>query len=196
MRLSNLPASAKVGTGSLRRSLQLNAIRPDVVSAPIRGNVDTRVGKVDSGEYDGLITAAAALIRLGLMPRISEHLDVEQFLPAVGQGALAVECRQGDTETVSLLNRLNDVPSYQSVVAERSFLLELGGGCLAPIGALASVSRGVLRIEGMIASPSQKRFIRDGAAGSPEEAADIGKDLARKLLSSGGAAFVDEVRRK
>ncbi len=194
-RLAELPRGAKVGTGSLRRTLQLTALRSDLRPTSIRGNVDTRVGKVDLGEYDALITAAAALIRLGTRDRIAEYFDTESFLPAVGQGALAIESRTDDVETNEVISAINDMPSWQSVSAERSFLFALGGGCQAPIAALASVDDGVLRIEGLVASVKQNTVLRDQEVGDSANAVEIGRNLAKKLLDRGGGAFIEEAKR-
>ena len=195
-RLAELPRGAKVGTGSLRRSLQLLAMRPDLVPTSIRGNVDTRIGKVDSGDYDALVTAAAALMRLGLRERIAEYFNTESFLPAVGQGALVIESRKDDKELTELLAKINDLPSWQSVSAERAFLLTLGGGCQAPIAALASVDDGVLRIDGLVASVRQKKVLRDQEVGTAADAVEIGESLARKLLGMGGGDFIEEAKQR
>jgi hydroxymethylbilane synthase len=195
-KLSELPHGAKIGTGSLRRSLQLTAVRPDVQPVHIRGNVDGRIGKVDSGEYHALVTAAAALIRLGLGDRITEYFDTASFLPAVGQGALAIESRKDDKEMNEILCTLNDLPAWQSTGAERAFLAALGGGCQAPIAALASVDNGVLRIEGLVASPRRQKTLRDTEEGSAVDATEIGLSLARKLLDAGGGDFIKEAKRR
>lgn len=193
-RFGDLPGGARVGTGSLRRSLQLVALRPDLVSASIRGNVDTRIGKVDSGEYGGLITAAAALIRLGLRYRITHYFETENFLPAVGQGALVIEARKDDMELNQVLSAINDTASWYSVTAERSFLLALGGGCQAPIAALASVDNGDLRIRGLVASPCQQKMLRANEAGTARDAVEIGERLAKKLLDQGAGEFIEEAK--
>ncbi len=193
-KLADLRHGAKIGTGSLRRTLQLTAMRPDVHPTSIRGNVDTRVGKVDSGEYDALVTAAAALVRLGLVDRIVEYFDTNSFLPAVGQGALAVESRKDDKETNEIVAAINDVLAWQSVMAERSFLFALGGGCQAPIAGLASVSGRTLSIDGLVASVRQHRIIRGQESGPATEAVQIGRNLAKKLLDQGGGQFIEEAK--
>jgi len=194
LKLAELPPGAKIGTSSLRRSVQLAALRPDLEPTSIRGNVDTRVRKVDSDEYDGLITAAAALVRLGLQDRITEYFPFEDFLPDAGQGALVVETRQSDEELNKALSYLNDVPAWQSVTAERAFQYALGGGCRAPIAALGTVEDGVLKLEGMIANVAQKRILRDTEVGNVGSAAQIGKRLAQKLLDSGGIEFINKAK--
>ena len=193
-RFADLPCGEKIGTGSLRRSLQLAALRPDLKSANIRGNVDTRIGKVDSGEYGGLITAAAALIRLGLRDRITHYFDTENFLPAVGQGALVVESRKDDDELNCLLSKINEPASWYGVTAERAFLLALGGGCQAPIAALASVDNGDLRIRGLVASQCQQKMLRANEAGTARDAVEIGERLAKKLLDQGAGEFIEEAK--
>ncbi len=192
-RLAELPSGAKIGTGSLRRAVQITNLRPDVEPHNIRGNVDTRLRKVDTGEFGGLITAAAAMIRLGLQARISEYLPLEHFLPAVGQGALVVETRRDDKEINEVLSRLNHLPTWQSITAERAFLFALGGGCRAPIAALGTVNGDALKLEGMIASVGQKRMLRAEEEGSALSGVEIGKRLARKLLDMGGTEFLTEV---
>jgi hydroxymethylbilane synthase len=195
-RLAELPRAARVGTGSLRRSLQLSALRHDLLPTSIRGNVDTRVGKVDSGDYDALVTAAAALIRLGLEGRIVEYFNTESFLPAVGQGALVIESRRDDDQLMELLSKTNDLPSWQSVSAERALLFALGGGCQAPIAALASVDDGILRIDGLVASVRQTKVLRDQEVGAAVDAVEIGQSLARRLLEMGGGDFIEEAKHR
>ncbi len=193
-RLADLPSGAKIGTGSLRRTLQLTALRPDVRPTSIRGNVDTRVAKVDSGEYDALVTASAALVRLGLEDRVVEHFDTNIFLPAVGQGALAIESRRDDVETNEIISAINDLAAWQSVSAERAFLFALGGGCQAPIAALAVVDGRGLRIDGLVASAKQRRVLRDQETGDASEAVELGRTLAKRLLNQGGGKFIEEAK--
>ncbi len=193
-RLADLARGAKIGTGSLRRSLQLTALRPDVEPTSIRGNVDTRVAKVDSGDYDALVTASAALVRLDLEGRIVERFDTSSFLPAVGQGALAIESRRDDVETNAIISTINDVVAWQSVSAERAFLFALGGGCQAPIAALALVDNGRLRIDGLVASAKQRRVLRDRETGDANEAIEVGRSLAKRLLDQGGGKFIEEAK--
>lgn len=181
-RLEDLPAGAKIGTGSPRRTIQLKAYRPDLVPFPIRGNVDTRLRKAASGELDGVIIAAAGLSRLGWADRISEYLPVEKFLPAVGQGALAIEIRSSDKETAALLQPFNDVPTERSVAAERALLRALGGGCRAPIAALGTVAGEILRLRGMFADPDGSNMQSSVEEGAAVEAEGIGIRLAKKLL--------------
>lgn len=180
--LEELPAGAKIGTGSPRRTIQLKAYRPDVVPVPIRGNVDTRLRKVTRGELDGVIIAAAGVSRLGWAERISQFLPVDEFLPAVGQGALAIESRCDDKEITVLLQHFNDVPTERSVAAERSLLRALGGGCRAPIAALGTVENGKLKLRAMYAEPDGSNMVTAELEGNPADAEKIGEKLGKKLL--------------
>ncbi len=194
-RLDELPAGSRIGTGSFRRRVQLTTYRPDLEVCHIRGNVNTRLDKVSRGEFDGVILAAAALIRLGWQDKISEYLPLEHFLPAVGQGALAVETRLDDTEVAELISSTNHLPSWQSVTAERAFLSAMGGGCRTPIAALGIVNGDTLKLEGMVADTEGKKTLyasEDGGAMPPEE---VGVRLAQKLLAMGASGFSAEANR-
>ena len=188
--LSELPQGACVGTGSQRRAAQLKAFRPDIQIRPLRGNIDTRLSKLYSGELEGIIVAAAAMLRMGWAEKITEYLPIELFLPSVGQGALAVEVRALDQELSDLLSVVNDEPTWQSVQAERAFLSALGGGCRAPIAALGAVTGNSLHLEGMVASSDGSRTLRAAEYGSPAEPEKIGKLLAEKLLSLGAQELI------
>ena len=191
-RLEELPAGAAIGTDSLRRTLLLAQSRADLVARSIRGNVDTRLGKVTSGEVDGVIVAAAAMERLGWRDRITQYLDI---LPAVGQGALVIEGRADDDEMAGLGDRLNNPAAWQAVTAERAFLAALGGGCRAPIAALGTVEGGTLRLEGLVAGAASRRIVRDAVVGSSVRAASIGLKLALRLARLGAAELVAEAPR-
>lgn len=180
--LVDLPAGAGIGTGSPRRTIQLNACRPDLKAHSIRGNVDSRIRRVTGGELAGVIIAAAGLIRLGWENRISEYLPVEHFLPAVGQGALAIEARLGDEDIAALVSPFNDLPTEQSVTAERALLRALGGGCRAPIAALGTVTGKTLQLRGMFADPDGGNMQSAVEEGDAVEAEEIGIRLAKKLL--------------
>ncbi len=196
MKLTELPPGSRIGTDSLRRSVQLAKYYPQLKICGLRGNVDTRLKKVASGELDGIILAVAGLKRLGLQDHITEYLPLEQFLPSVGQGALAIETRADDDETTGLIKPLNDISAWQSVTAERAFLRALGGGCRAPIGAIGTIIGTKLKVEGMVASISSGKIIRSSIeddAGNPEE---IGIKLARRMMEQGAKDFIDEVRNK
>jgi hydroxymethylbilane synthase len=195
IKLERLPTGARIGTGSLRRSVQLSRFRPDLQMVSIRGNVDTRVKKVDSGEVEGVVLAAAGLSRLGLSGKICQYLSIDDFLPAVGQGALALEGRLSDKDIVELVEPLNDEAARASVTAERSFLLELGGGCRAPIAALGQMDGHRLQLKGLIASVTGKQILKDSEEGDAGEAEEIGKSLAGRMLKAGAREFIDEVRR-
>ncbi|MFH1002907.1 MAG: hydroxymethylbilane synthase [Chloroflexota bacterium] len=192
--LAGLPAGARIGTGSLRRAVQLTSYRPDLEVVGIRGNVDTRLRRVAAGEVDGVILAAAALSRLGWGARVSQYLPVDDFLPAVGQGALALETRCGDETVAGLVAAINDIPTWQGITAERAFLLALGGGCRAPIAALGTVIGNTLRLEGMAADPGGRQMLRDADEGSAKSAEALGRRLARKLLARGADKFIAEVK--
>jgi hydroxymethylbilane synthase len=193
-RLADLPAGAKIGTSSLRRSIQIARLRPDIQIAALRGNVETRVRKTGSGVLDGVVLAAAGLSRLGLADRICQYLEPEDFLPAVGQGALALEVRLTDKDVTELVAPLNDRAAWACVTAERAFLLELGGGCRAPIAALGTVNGDILKLKGMIGSLKYQRMLRDSEEGDSLSAEEIGISLARKLLEMGAVEYISEVR--
>lgn len=189
-KVSELATGSKVGTGSRRRAVQLLAIRPDLQVCNIRGNIDTRLGKVSNGEFDAIIVAAAGMIRLGLQDRISEHLPIEHFTPAVGQGALGIEIRSEDKEVLSLVLKISHKPTWQAVTAERAFLQELGGGCRAPIAALGTISAETLRLAGMVAGAEGVHIIRateEGYASNPEQ---VGKRLAQKMVEMGASSLI------
>lgn len=187
--LRKLPLAARVGTSSPRRACQLRALRSDLEPCDVRGNVDTRLRKLASGEFDALVLAAAGLVRLGRSSEITEWLDTEAFIPSVGQGALVVEARADDAASVRLLQRLDDGPTRAAVLAERAFLAELGAGCRAAAGAYARVEGGQLRLVAMIGATDgrQVRGIRVGPVDRPD---NLGASLARELLRGGGAAFL------
>ena len=195
-RLEDLHSGSKIGTGSLRRSVQIANLRPDFEICGLRGNMDTRVAKAASNELDGIITAAAALSRLDWKGKITQYLPVETFLPAVGQGAIAVEGRSNDHAIVQLVSKINHLATWQAVAAERAFLLETGGGCRAPIAALGTIHGTLLHLEGMVASPLSRKIIRDSLEGPVESADKLGTTLAKKILSSGADKFIAEVTGK
>jgi len=183
-----------IGTGSHRRAVQLHALRPDLETCGVRGNIDTRLRKVSEGEIDGIIVAAAALIRLGWQGKITEYLPTDYFTPAVGQGALGIEIRSEDKETVSLASTINHEPTWRSVTAERTFLRALGGGCRTPIAALGIVSDDVLELSGMVASIDGSRILRateEGDAHTPEQ---VGKQLAQKMIGLGALDCISELK--
>jgi hydroxymethylbilane synthase len=192
--LGELPRGARVGTGSPRREAQLNALGLGVEVVPIRGNVDTRIGKIASGDYDGVLLARAGLLRLGRADEATEVIDPIQMLPAPGQGALACECRADDDTTARLLERLDDSDTRAAVTAERSLLATLEAGCSAPVGALAEIADGddgeVLWLRAVVGDISGSPTIRLSATGKPSEAAAVGERLAVEMLAEGADALV------
>lgn len=193
-RLAELVPGARIGTGSLRRAVQLNIYYSELEACSIRGNVDTRLRKVADGEFDGVILAAAGIKRLGREDRISEYLSPEFFLPAVGQGALAIEIRSDDKETAEIIAPINHLPTWQSTTAERAFLSALGGGCRAPIAALATTDGTTLKLEGMVADVVKKKMVRSSEEGNTAKPEGLGEKLAHKLLTMGAAEFMAEAR--
>jgi hydroxymethylbilane synthase len=185
-KLRDLAPGSRIGTGSLRRMAQLSAARPDVSVQPIRGNVDTRLRKLDEGQIDAIVLAAAGLNRLGWSARIAEHLPVEIMCPAVGQGALAIETRADGGEAMQACVRLNDETTFNCISAERAVLSELGGGCQVPVGAHASISNGRLHVRAIVISPDGTALVRREAEGAPADATQIGNALGRDLLDAGG----------
>ena len=192
--LSDIPEGARVGTGSFRRQAQILALRPDLRILDIRGNVDTRILKMESGEYDAVALASAGLRRLGLRDRISYKFSFDEMLPAPAQGALAIEVRADDAFTNEIAEKLNHPPTALAVSAERDFLERLGGGCNVPIAVYARVVQNRLEMDAIVASPDGKRVARDKAAGTPEKSADICAALAERILDSGGREILREFR--
>jgi hydroxymethylbilane synthase len=192
-RLIDLPSGAKVGTGSLRRSSQLLSKRPDLDIIPIRGNVDTRIKRLESGEFDAIILAASGLNRLGLSSKITELLSPPEYIPAVGQGALGIEVRKNDMECNSLLEFLNHKETALAVRAERAFLHRLEGGCQVPLGAYACIDKGRIVIHGMVSDLTGTRVIKESLTGSIEHPEQTGKTLAEKLLHMGADKILAEV---
>jgi hydroxymethylbilane synthase len=190
-RLANLPIGARVATSSLRRAAQLRARRPDLRIVSIRGNIDTRLAKLDRGDADALCIAAAGLVRMGWQSRVSEWLEPDVLLPAPGQGAIAVEARRDDAETLALLRLVDDPDTHEAVTAERALVGRLGTGCRAPAGALAAVDGGRIALEGLLAS-EDGRVIRRQRGTAPIGAARwLGCWVADRLYADAGAAGVD-----
>ncbi len=183
--LAELPPGARVGTGSLRRQAQLRALRPDLEIVGLRGNVDTRLRKARSGAYDAVVLAAAGLVRLNRADEITETLPPEVMLPAVGQGAICVEARVEDAETLALLGILDDPATRAATAAERAFLRELGGGCHVPIAAYAVPADDALWLRGLVADAEARRVVRGESRGPVSLAEELGRDLARRLLAQG-----------
>jgi hydroxymethylbilane synthase len=181
--LALLPAGARIGTSSLRRSAQIRCRRPDVETAPIRGNIDTRLRKLGRGEYDALCLAGAGLLRMGWADRVTEWLSPDVMLPAPAQGALAVEARRDDRDLIELLGRLDDMRTREEVTAERAFVARMGTGCRAPAAALASVDRGRVVFEGLVAREDGSAAVRHRATGPIGAAAWLGMSVADYLLA-------------
>lgn len=189
--LAGLPLGARVGTGSPRRVTQLARQRPDLAIVGVRGNIDTRIGKVASGEYDAVILARAGVARIGRLEDVSEVLDPLTILPAPGQGALAVECR-ADSSAAEVIAVLDDAVSRAAVTAERALLAELEGGCSAPIGAYARVEGDRLVLDAIALSPTGSHAIRQSAEGTVAQAAELGVRLAQNMLDAGASSLLDE----
>ena len=186
----SLPGSAIIGTSSLRRQAQIRALRPDLRLEPVRGNVDTRLRKLDAGEYDALILASAGLRRLGFGDRITEYLDEELMLPAVGQGALAVEIRDGDPVIEKIVRTLDHEATRVCCEAERALLKGLGGGCLVPIAALARTEDGRVHLKALVASPDGSQMLRGERSGPASDSESVGRRLAEQLLKDGASEIL------
>lgn len=191
--LKSLPEGAIVGTSSLRRLAQLKHLRADIGIKDLRGNVDTRLRKLDAGDYDAIILASAGLRRLGLRERISAPISTDEMLPAVGQGALAIETRMDDSLALKLLSPLEHAPTRATCTAERSLLRSLGGGCQLPIAAHAVVQGKHLRLEGLVAGLSGDVIIRDTLEGEATEARELGERLGRQLLKRGADSLLSSI---
>ena len=192
--VEDLPVGARVGTSSLRRRAQLLAVRPDLTICDLRGNVNTRLAKLDAGEFDAIVLAAAGLKRLGFERRIRSILPRSVMLPAVGQGALAIECRAGDTDILSAIAFLRDAGMTTAAQAERAFLRRVEGGCQIPVGVYAEVDAdGQISIDAMISSVDGQRICRSDAQGAGEQAEALGTALAEELLDAGGREILKEI---
>jgi hydroxymethylbilane synthase len=188
--LADLPSGATVGTGSPRRASQVLAMRPDLRIMDIRGNVDTRIRKVDDGEYDAVVLAAAGLSRLGCLERASEIFDADRFLPAVGQGALAVQVRSDDSDALAVVCSADDEDTRDAVMAERAFERRLGGGCHAAIAALGRVDGQRIHLRGLVGGVDG-RLLRADAEGARAAACALGEQLAERLLAAGAGALLE-----
>ena len=193
--LANLRQGARVGTSSLRRQAQLRHYRPDLDLRDLRGNVDTRLRKVESGEYDAIVLSKAGLDRLGWAQKITEALSTDISLPAVGQGAIAIESRLRDQETTDILGKLDDPETRTAIIAERALLSALQGGCQVPLGAWARMERGELVMEAVVCSVDGAQYVREKASAPPEKPAELGQQLARVLAEGGARTILEEVQR-
>ena len=189
--LAGLPVGAVVGTSSQRRLSQLKALRSDVVVTDLRGNVDTRIRKLDEGQYDAVILATAGLVRLGLQARISARISVAEMLPAVGQGAVAIETRRDNEFAVEATRKLDHQETRLACLAERSFLRSLGGGCQFPIAAHAIIDGDSLKLDGLVARPDGSKILRDSLSGPLVDAEVLGSQLAEQLLQQGARSLLN-----
>lgn len=191
--LETVPQGGRVGTSSLRRQAQLLALRPDLIMVPLRGNVETRLKKLDSENLDAVVLAAAGINRLGLKDVKFFALEPAVMLPAVGQGALGLECRQDDAPLRDLVQALDHPPTAQAVAAERGFLARLEGGCQVPIAGHAVLEKGIVRFKGLVASLDGRRVVRGEGLAPPEQAADMGRSVAEEVLARGGREILGQV---
>jgi hydroxymethylbilane synthase len=191
IKMESMPKGAKIGTGSQRRGAQIKAILPDVNIVSLRGNIETRLKKIETENLTGVILAAAGMKRMGLAEKITQFLPVETMLPAVGQGALGLQIRKMDIDLAKICASLNDMTTATEVTAERSFLRALGGGCRLPIAALGKLEGQRLSLEGMVAAPDGSTMIREKINGAKREAEELGKTLAEIILKKGGKKLLD-----
>jgi len=191
--LAALPPGSRIGTSSLRRVCQVRAARTDVAVEILRGNVDTRLRKVAEGVVDAAVLASAGLDRLGFSARIAERLDAGRMLPAIGQGALALEARAGDTRVIKLCRALADPQAEMTTTAERALLAGLGVGCRTPVAGHATIAEGRLTIAGLVGRPDASEMIRETLTGAPADAAVMGAELARRLLARGADRILREL---
>ncbi len=193
--LDDLPDDAVVGTSSLRRRSQILSLKPDLKIRDIRGNVDTRLKKLDDGEYDAILLAVAGMKRLGLEERITEVIPLDKMIPAVGQGAIAVESRSGDETIQNILQRINDEETATAVREERAFLQKLEGGCQVPIGCHAFMKDDVYHIHGYVGSLDGQAFVRESLIRAPGETEGMGLELAEIALKKGAYEILKEIER-
>ena len=190
-KLSELPEGARIGTSSVRRKAFLRAYRPDLVVKDLRGNIDTRLAAIGGGEYDAIILAAAGLIRTEQRHRIDEFVAPDILLPAPGQGALALETRADDDLSIEVVYAIHDHMTDDRITAEREFLAGLGAGCMAPVGAHATVKGGVLTLEGWVGGVDGRKVIRAESSGDVTECAELGAELAADMLAQGAQELID-----
>jgi hydroxymethylbilane synthase len=193
---ASLPQGARVGTSSLRRQCQLKHARPDLELITLRGNVDTRLRKLDEGHYDAIILAAAGLKRLGLENRITQYFEAQDSVPAVGQGIIGIECRADDSINIGLVRALNDAEAWQCCIAERAFAHRLEGSCQSPIAGFATLRDGQMQVRGVIGSPDGREMYRDSHSGALADASNIGIALAENLLKQGAEQLLDRLRQE
>lgn len=192
MKLDELPPGSVVGTSSLRRQAQILAHRPDLKVTPLRGNIDTRLRKLRDGKFDAILLAAAGLKRMGWEEQITEHLDVDVMLPAVGQGALGIQCRADDEKTLALVKALNDAPTALTVAAERAYLHRLYGNCQVPIGAYGTLTNGEITLTGIVGDPNGTRIYR--RSGTGDDPVRLGEQLADEVAAMGADDILASLR--
>ena len=190
--LGELPRGATVGTSSLRRQTQLRALRSDLEMRNLRGNINTRLQRLDQGDFDAIILAAVGLKRMDFTNRIRGYLSVEESLPSAGQGALGIECREDDIATQKLIEPLNDATTFACVTAERALCRKIGGGCKVPVAAYAQIHHGVLLLRGLVANAAGTRILRARHAGEPAHAESIGTRVGEELLQQGAEKILRE----
>jgi hydroxymethylbilane synthase len=193
-RLEDLAQGAVLGTSSLRRQAQICALRPDLRIEPLRGNVDTRIRKLDAGGMDAIVLACAGLMRLGLESRITARLDPSVCLPAVTQGVIGIECRRSDARSLGLLQALEHPPTRLGMDAERAFAARLGGSCQSPIAAYAELDLGQITLRGLVAEPDGSHVLRDTASGDVKNPAGLGRQLAERMLAAGAGPLLERLR--
>jgi hydroxymethylbilane synthase len=194
--IEKMPQGARIGTGSLRRGFQLRNLFPGIELIPLRGNLDTRIRKIQSESLDGIIVAAAGMRRMGWTDRITQYMPVEIMLPSVGQGALGIELRKNDRDTRNAVSFINHPQTWREVTAERAFLKRLGGGCQLPIAGYGIMQEEDILLKGLLGSLDGKVLIRDEVRGHYDNAETLGTLLADRILSKGGRAILDEVYKK
>ena len=192
--LAQMPRGSRIGTSSLRRAAQILWARPDIQIEPLRGNLDTRLRKLDAGPMDAIVLAAAGIRRLGLEHRISEYLSKDEMLPAAGQGALCIEIRNDDTETAKLIGSLDDADTRAVVLGERAFLHRLGGSCQVPIAAHGQIKDGQYTLHGLVAEPDGSRVLRSQLSGPVADYQGIGENLAETLMNQGALAIIEKLQ--
>ncbi len=190
---AELPEGAVVGTSSLRRQSQIRELRPDLEIRDLRGNVNTRLAKLDNGDYDAVILASAGLKRLGMVGRLTAFLEPEIMLPAIGQGAIGVECRLDDPRVGALIAVLDDTATHTRLLAERAMNNRLGGGCQVPIAGFATLTGELLRLRGLVGRPDGREVVRGEVSGAAGEAEGLGASLAEELLSRGAREILGEL---
>lgn len=196
MKFTDLPHGARLGTSSLRRQAQLRHLRPDLTVLPLRGNVDTRLRKLAEGQYDAIVLAKAGLDRLGWSEKITDVFSAESVLPAVGQGALGIECRAEDARVMELLGKLDHAETRAGVTAERALLARLEGGCQVPLGAWGRIEAGRLLLDAIVLAADGSEHVRDSASGSSENAEALGRELAARLLDAGAGRLLQLAGRR